>query len=284
MKSLLVLIIITFIDFVFSYLDYTEANWPQTCTTGRRQTPIDFSKSINYRIDSNYVKLLERNYNSLSGQLSVRGEKSFGFNMTNQGTLWIEKNSIRYRYNLIDIHIHVKSEHTFNGLSTDFEMHLVHQKDMDYVRNLTRLDASDEINSLLVVGILFNATSSEDNSFIQKLGFDTLAPVSNININDLVDVKEGFYHYLGSLTTPPCDEVVNWIVLSNIQTISFAQNNVIKRWIEKYYPIGNARRTLPLNDRIVYYSPSRYFSAMSYLESSYLNVYFYLLGLVFLLL
>ena len=57
MKSLLVIILITIIDFVISYLDYTEANWPDTCKNGKRQTPIDFSKSIKYRIDNNYIKL-----------------------------------------------------------------------------------------------------------------------------------------------------------------------------------------------------------------------------------
>jgi len=31
------------------------------------------------------------------------------------------------------------------------------------------------------------------------------------------------YNYQGSLTTPPCDEIVNWIILDDPQPMSKAQ-------------------------------------------------------------
>ena len=109
MKLLKVLLLYILTEFIFCVLDYTGANWPDSCK-GNRQSPIDFTNSFKYKQDSDYIKLLERNYDNLSGQLSLRNQISFGFNITDQVTLWVEKNSIKYKYNLIDIHIHVLSE------------------------------------------------------------------------------------------------------------------------------------------------------------------------------
>jgi carbonic anhydrase len=67
-----------------------------------------------------------------------------------------------------------------------------------------------------------------------------------INVADLLPAKRGYYHFEGSLTTPPCSEGVSWYVLSTPVEASAAQ---IKAF-QKLYK-HNARPVQPLNDRIV---------------------------------
>jgi carbonic anhydrase len=239
------------------YLDYSESNWPDICKTGTRQTPINFPKRANYTDGSNYIKLLDRDYAPYSGALSLRSLKSYGLNMTNQGTLWVYKNEVKYKYNLIDIHIHVKAEHRFDGIQHDMEMHYVHQKDTDWVNSLKKIDGSDTQNTLLVVGIMFNANTTDDHPTIAKMDFKNRGNITNLNLNDLVDLNSGFYHYLGSLTTPECNESVNWVVLQNVLKITKSQLADMVKWIEEEYKNGNARNTKPLNNRILYVSKKK---------------------------
>ena len=66
------------------------------------------------------------------------------------------------------------------------------------------------------------------------------------------------YHYDGSLTTPGCSEIVEWIVLDNLQNISPKQlATFTKKWAGDYSfgrGNGNARVTQPINGRTIYYS------------------------------
>ena len=52
------------------------------------------------------------------------------------------------------------------------------------------------------------------------------------------------YHYIGSLTTPPCSENVQWMVLRDMVTLSADQ---IKAFSSRIGP--NNRPTQPLNTR-----------------------------------
>ena len=241
-----------------NFLDYTESDWPDICKTGTRQSPINFPKRANYTDGSNYIKLLDRDYAPYTGALSLRNVKSYGLNMTNQGTLWVYKNEIKYKYNLIDIHIHVRSEHRLDGKQTDMEMHLVHQKDTDWVNSLKKIDAADTENTLLVIGVMFNANSTDDHPTIAKMDFKNLGPITNLNLNDFVDLNSGFYHYLGSLTTPGCNESVNWVVLQNVLKITKSQLEDMVKWIEEEYKNGNARDAKPLNNRVIYVSKNKF--------------------------
>ena len=57
-----------------------------------------------------------------------------------------------------------------------------------------------------------------------------------INPNGLLPAKLGYYRYPGSLTTPPCSEVVEWLVLTD--PIQVAASDVAG--FAKLYPM-NAR-------------------------------------------
>jgi len=52
-----------------------------------------------------------------------------------------------------------------------------------------------------------------------------------MNLIKSLNMKE-IFHYEGSLTTPPCAEVVSWIVINDPQPISTAQVKAINdKWM-----------------------------------------------------
>eukprot|EP00826_Nyctotherus_ovalis_P045248 TRINITY_DN4986_c0_g1_i4.p1 TRINITY_DN4986_c0_g1~~TRINITY_DN4986_c0_g1_i4.p1 ORF type:complete len:126 (-),score=5.57 TRINITY_DN4986_c0_g1_i4:136-513(-) len=69
-----------------------------------------------------------------------------------------------------------------------------------------------------------------------------------VSLNDyLKRAEQSFYTYDGSLTTPDCDEVVNWIILAEIQQCSKKDLSNMKEKL-----VGNYRLVQDINNRIIY--------------------------------
>lgn len=125
-----------------------------------------------------------------------------------------------YTYDLIQMHLHVSSEHTINGVIFPAELHLVH---------------AAEDGNLLVVGVLLEVGAA--NMGLEKLLAATTASVpvlpgmeggmnatlSTADWESLVPGEGGWCQYGGSLTTPPCSEGVTWAVSSKPRMASADQ-------------------------------------------------------------
>jgi carbonic anhydrase len=142
-------------------------------------------------------------------------------------------------YDLLQFHFHTLSEHAIEGKLGDMELHVVFQEPSggDY----------------LVVGQLFNV-SKKGNPFIQELidaglpqkNGDTTVTNDVINVADVFTSTSSYYTYQGSLTTPPCSEIVTWVVLQKRAQITEEQFQAFRRIL------GNDFRPLQeLNDRVV---------------------------------
>ena len=82
---------------------------------------------------------------------------------------------------------------------------------------------------LSVIGILFD-WSDRDNPLLEELwGHNPSQPTGQVRPYALIDsvLQGGYFHYVGSLTTPPCSEDVLWLMLQSDSTISHAQ---MDRW------------------------------------------------------
>ena len=160
-------------------------------------------------------------------------------------------------YNVLQFHLHAPSEHTINGKHYDLEMHIVHQNIRD--------------SNLAVLGIFFDrASGTKDNDFLTALIANSTSAnatskkwtVGSLPLMTLINKldSESLYHYQGSLTTPPCNETVSWIVVNDPQPISQNQLNFFNnKWMgNKTFAkgFGNNRETQPLNDRHIYYYSS----------------------------
>lgn len=141
------------------------------------------------------------------------------------------------KFNLLQYHFHTPSEHALNGKLYDMEVHFVHK-------------AAD--GALAVVGVFFKegaenkALSTVWNNMPTTEGEKKVSGVT-ISAQDLLPANTSkYYHYMGSLTTPPCNEVVNWYVLENPIEASKAQVKALA----DLFTVNN-RPVQPLNRRFV---------------------------------
>jgi carbonic anhydrase len=138
-------------------------------------------------------------------------------------------------YVLQQFHFHSPSEHTVDGQHFPMEMHLVH---------------ADAKGHLTVVGVFIK--EGAENKTLAKMfarlpkGEKAKAEVMNVQVEKLLPASHHAYVYTGSLTTPPCSEHVNWIVMRDPLTMS--KNQIAA--FEKLYD-HNDRPTQPLNGRKV---------------------------------
>lgn len=136
-------------------------------------------------------------------------------------------------YQLIQFHYHALSEHTIDGEHFPLEVHFVHKhSDSDFAVLAIMFDEGGENELFKKYLSSFPKNKGEYKS-------DDL-----INLISLLPENKNYYYYSGSLTTPPCTEVVSWFVLENPVEASAKQ---IEEFSEMLH--NNYRPTMPLNDR-----------------------------------
>lgn len=237
--------------------DFSEKGWGGDCVGGMRQSPINFPSDYTYNT-TDYLKIISTEYKIISN-LSFSKEpvdmnKYHIMNLTQDyGSMMIKKDGVNYKYNLLDVHFHILAEHTFGGKAYESEMHMVHIKDMDYLKNNNITETEeDKVNKYLVVGTVLTVDGTMDNTDLKKMNIGKGVNIDNLDLKVFSKPDMSFYHYIGGLTSPDCNQVVNWVVNSNIVKISAAQSNAIRQWITPVYPNGNTRAVQNLNNRILY--------------------------------
>lgn len=117
--------------------------------------------------------------------------------------LWNEKKDIHI-FNIHYVHFHSPSEHTLNGTHYDLEMHIVHK--------------DEYTGETAVLCVFFDTKATGNHSrFISDVHPDFIPYEMNSQFfNELISEIDhsSILYYRGSLTTPPCTENVNWIIIS----------------------------------------------------------------------
>jgi carbonic anhydrase len=211
-------------------LNYSQQNsWEQT--SGQSQSPIAISSSDAKSTD-------------VFGPIHVYFESLNSENLTNNGhSLEVEGSGTFVLSNTVtnftQVHFHAPSEHVIDGKQFPLEAHFV-CKGVDGKISVVAVmfdDLGEGAPNPVLDEILSAAPKevSEEGVEIEKLDFKSLFP------QDL-----HYFHYLGSLTTPPLTETVDWYVVSSPVAVSSEQ---IERFHEFYN--GNNRSTQDLNGRVV---------------------------------
>ncbi|MFO3706307.1 carbonic anhydrase [Xanthomonas codiaei] len=199
------------------------------CGNGQQNSPIDLKDAIDaslgsLRLDYTAVPLVVRN----TGH-SIQLDLHDGGKMLVGGK----------QYDALQLHFHHPSEHLLNGRRFPMEAHIVHQ---------------GPDGTLGVLAIFFE-TGTANPAFQRVLdampaGTDQTRKVADASVRASDFLPPGtprsFYRYEGSLTTPPCSETVDWVVLSQPVQVSREQIDAF----ERVYPF-NARPLQRLDRRFL---------------------------------
>lgn len=140
------------------------------------------------------------------------------------------------RFQLQQFHFHTPSEHTIDGKRYPLEVHFVYRAGN---------------GRLAVIAVLFQegvANPAFEAVMQRVVRAGQAAPMREIDIGKLLPADLSYFHYLGSLTTPPLSQNVEWQVLSQPLSLSATQIDNFARYY-KY----NSRDLQPLNNREVLY-------------------------------
>ncbi|EEY66958.1 carbonic anhydrase, putative [Phytophthora infestans T30-4] len=151
-------------------------------------------------------------------------------------------------YSMAQFHIHAPSEHTLDGKPLDGEVHFVH----------SNADGS----ALMVVGVFLQvANAGTTDPWMGSVldGMEAVTPAAATTMNlgsyaNVVNTNAARTYYPGSLTTPGCDEIVDWWVVQQPMSIAAADFTRLQTQLKELSVTdngNNARPVLPLNGRTV---------------------------------
>ena len=189
---------------VWSYVgDNGPKQWGQidtaflACSEGILQSPIDVKKEN--LISNKDPIIFDYNAHDFSNNIADFKTKGKVKGITVDGV----------EYHLSQFHFHTPSEHSIDGKIYPDVAHFVHH---------------DKDDNLAVVGVLFEVGNPNEKfkKIIDSTNMDIekKRAVEAGDITELLPVNREYFHYMGSLTTPPCTEGVNWFLMKNPVEVS----------------------------------------------------------------
>jgi carbonic anhydrase len=186
------------------------------CKTGQRQSPIDIRGGLAVDLDPVQFDYQDSRFAVLDNGHTVQVELPPGNAIEVGGK----------RFELQQFHFHRPSEESIDGRRFEMSLHLVHK---------------DAQGRLAVVALLFDPGPAHP--VLQQvwnnlpLERHAAAPArAPLELSALLPADRRYYTYMGSLTTPPCSEGVQWIVMRQPVTLATEQIEIFSR----LYPM-NAR-------------------------------------------
>lgn len=195
------------------------------CNTGQQESPIDLHDVIPADLGSLGIKWAPMPIHATNNGHTVQYDAPTGNSFSMMGGT----------YALAQFHIHHPSEHLLNGERFPLEIHFVHKMKDGRIGVIGVLVAEGASNPTLQK--LLDAIPASAGKTTDGPSFDPRA---------LLPKNHGFDRYEGSLTTPPCTESVDWVVLRTPITASPAQ----VQQFAKLFPF-NARPLQPLDRRFL---------------------------------
>lgn len=197
------------------------------CSAGSQQSPVNLSGAIDAKLPE-----MKTGWRAAGGGIVNNGH-TIQVNVPEGSTLAVGDAG----FDLVQFHFHAPSEHLVDGRAFPMEAHFVHK--------------AQDGSGLGVVGVLLQgggenaAFAAIAGGFPQHAHDEAEAP-AGLDPDGLLPGSRRYFSYEGSLTTPPCSEVVRWMVLT--EPVAVAESD-IDRFTALY--AGNARPVQPANRRFL---------------------------------
>ena len=239
----------------FSY--YDQNLWSGECNTGQRQSPINIDTNrVECRAYLKPLLLSHEYYTYISGTWENTGH-TVKFTPANHIKAYMLTPVGTYK--LVQVHIHwgqsqrVGSEHLVQGHSADFELHFVHKKVGAVDQTARDYNAVLSVRGYGTSAAPWTHTLNQLNTIhIEDYGYKSIV---TINLSSLLPTNPflDYFYYEGSLTTPDCNERVQWFVVKNTISVPLGYLENLRRIRDKNgYPVTfNYRGSHNYNGRIV---------------------------------
>jgi carbonic anhydrase len=198
----------------------------KTCAIGTEQSPIDLAgRSVPAPADKFAIDWKAGAFKVVNNGHTIEVEAPAGSTVTLDGV----------SYALKQFHFHLPSEHTRDGKHAAMEVHFVHQ---------------DAKGKAVVVGVMMvaGAASPAFHTVMAAAPAKADGPEQEVTLDPaaFLPKKKARLRYEGSLTTPPCSEVVDWQVMETPITVAAADIDQFRTIIGQ-----NARPVEPRGRRFV---------------------------------
>ena len=198
----------------------------EACSKGHAQSPIDIRSTIKAPLPA-----LQFSYTTAE-PVFVNNGHTVQVNLSPSQRLMLGDRN----FELVQFHFHTPSEEAIHGKRAPMEAHFVHR---------------DAEGQLAVVSVLlqsgkFSKAYAPVFEHLPRPGEKITVEGLHLDLARLLPADKGYYRFQGSLTTPPCSEGVQWIVLK--QPLQLGANQI--RAFQRIFK-SNARPVQPLNGRIV---------------------------------
>jgi len=198
----------------------------KVCAAGTQQSPIDIEQPIKAQLPPIKIAWHDR------VETIANNGHTIQLDVVPGSTLSIGNDA----FTLIQFHFHHPGEHTFANKPYAMEAHFVHRSDG---------------GALAVLAVMMKPGSANAvfNKIVATMPHQAGQPVKadpKIDPHALIPSERGYYVYAGSLTTPPCSEVVSWLLLREAITVARADIDAFA----KLFPM-NARPVQKHNRRFV---------------------------------
>jgi carbonic anhydrase len=204
------------------------------CLDGREQSPIDLSGATVVEGPA-FERLVGETVLTVEQRATVMDivDNGHTIQVTNDVPMALDVEGVHYE--LVQYHFHAPSEHTIDGGYAPLEVHFVHKS---------------AGGQLAVIGVLFEEGEHDPiwDPVLSALpsGPDDPRHVENLelDLDEFRPLPSRYFAYNGSLTTPPCSEGVEWIVMAGMRQLSPDQMARITSHLHR-----NNRPVQPLGDR-----------------------------------
>ena len=236
------------------------SDWTGTCSTGKTQSPINLEKAAIETVTIDSPEHITLIFNFKKAEVFA-GFNSATYKITGElgeASVYKSDNTWNHTGIINSLHFHSPSENHIDGKEYDLEMHIV------------MIDQENVFNHI-VFSVLFSVGEITNPFINQVIQANNSYSNFSLSSNFISEKINSFYNFFGSLTTPPCSEIVLWMIDSNVRSLTSQQLSFFtNRWAGNSsfaYNNGNDREIQFTDGRKVVYntnnSNSLYFMALA---------------------